>query len=40
MDMKVMATYSELTQFISSSQTLLLDVILDPALNNILLKIS
>lgn len=39
-DMKVMATYSEFTQFIPTSQTLLLDIILDPALSNILLEIS
>lgn len=39
-DMKVMATRSELTQFIPLSQTLLPDIILDPALNSILLKIS
>lgn len=39
-DMKVMATHSELTQFNPLSQTLLPDTILDPALNSILLKVS
>lgn len=39
-DMMVMTAYSELTQFIPPGQTLLLDIILDPALKNILLQIS
>lgn len=39
-DMMVMTAYSELTQFIPRGQTLMLDIILDPALNNILSQIS
>lgn len=39
-DLMVMTAYSELTEFIPCGQTLLLDISLDPALNNILLQIS
>lgn len=35
-----MTLYSELPQFIAPGQTLLLAIILDPALNNILLQFS